>query len=949
MIQRIGLVAALALSITCCFAQESGTNLASGLKRALIFGNQIEMSQRYDNTDAHHKKSAAFLGARDHFNKGDYFFSRGKFPEAFMYYNVGFDIFLSIMNGKEPDSIPVISDKINVYTLSQKEIEKQKKARPMVEKALENGNFSYFGPEEYWEFTRGLDACAMYYQVKGNYERAEVLHLKALSLRGAQFGKTSEPYVASLGNLAALRKDQGDYAAAEDMLNYLVKFYAKAKGTTSAEYLLTMNNKAMLDAKLGRVESALRTLESVIQGNAALPTPGVLDAQRIRTNYALLLAENKRGTEAIALLNDVMRILELGDFDKNADYYSIAIYLGKIFMNEGMYEKSSEVNDVSLKKISNTFGNSHPLYLEAMIAKADQSLQTRNFGEAKNNFALVLPILEQRYGIRNKLYLDVAVKQAYCLWKTNDIASAKTQFQVAMREYLRISDALFTSMSEAEQSQFWSLLKPQLDLFYYFVSENHKQYPDLVGQAYTLRIKTKGLLINNSKKVRERILKSKDPNLIKAYSQWLQKKEALAGYYTMEQEDLIAHGIDLTAFEEQINVLERKLVLGSETLAARDTPAADWMSIQQELVAGEVAVEMLRIKPQTGEDQSVRYMAMILSPGNPPSLVNFEDGVRMETKDITLYKNSIRFKMEDAVTYDRFWSPLLKFVPLNSTVYFSADGVYNSINLNALRNSSGKYLIDDCHLVYLSNTRFLKNYKARLNARAAMEGGALLVGNPEFGNPESVPPLPGTLTEINKIGSILNESGTPVRRLSGVEATKSAFKSSSLPGLVHIATHGFFLKNSDERRGQGNLGALSQSDENPLFKSGLMFAGASGAVKNGSVNVGDAGIMSAYEAMNLDLEHTHLVVLSACETGMGEIVNGEGVYGLIRSFQVAGVEATIMSLWKVDDEATQQLMVNFYQYLSKTGDLASSFRQAQQDLRVKYPEPNFWGAFVLYL
>lgn len=167
---------------------------------------------------------------------------------------------------------------------------------------------------------------------------------------------------------------------------------------------------------------------------------------------------------------------------------------------------------------------------------------------------------------------------------------------------------------------------------------------------------------------------------------------------------------------------------------------------------------------------------------------------------------------------------------------------------------------------------------------------------------------------------------------------------------MHIATHGYFLQDVE-----GSVGSVygvdaENASKNPLLRSGLILADAKGAIGDDQTMIvadHENGILTAYEAMNLDLEGTDLVIMSACETGLGDVKSGEGVYGLQRSFLVAGADALIMSLWKVDDEATQLLMSNFYTNWVKGGDKQKAFKQAQLQLMAKYKDPYFWGAFVM--
>ena len=336
-------------------------------------------------------------------------------------------------------------------------------------------------------------------------------------------------------------------------------------------------------------------------------------------------------------------------------------------------------------------------------------------------------------------------------------------------------------------------------------------------------------------------------------------------------------------------------------------------------------------------------------------------------------------KVYGNICYQNFWSKLESESLLEgiSTVYFSPEGLYSKINPNVLYDSiSNSFLIDKYEIVYVSNIEDFIHQKENIQLYDHSDDlYAVLIGNPTFlleedalvlVSPENqsrkinqdelnnlqrgmlLSNLPATQTEIDLISDNLKSKGWNVDLIDGVDATETSVKNVKSPKILHIATHGFFFEDENmlsrsKMISTDNKKAVSNS----MTRSGLIFSGAENTM-NGEILEHDNGWLNSYEASFLNLRGTELVVLSACKTGTGDVQNGKGVYGLQRAIRVAGAESLIMSMWDVDDKATQELMTSFYDFwIDQKMTKRDAFKKAQQKIREKYKHPYYWGAFIM--
>ncbi|MBC7873171.1 MAG: CHAT domain-containing protein [Ferruginibacter sp.] len=790
-------------------------------------------------------------------------------------------------------------------------------------------------------YMKTIASEGLLYTTTGRFAQAEKFTAQALELRETKLGKTNMAVAASFNNYAVLHYNLGQYNESEKEFSAALSIIQANKLNEAMPYAIVLNNQAILFQSIGRYEAAVKLLEQALQIAGKVEVSKAKNHLKFFSNLALLYQQMEKYAEAERIYQGLEKRLERGkpEFANMLNNVAIlAMLMKKEDRVEDMLKRSAEIYKTSL-------GENGPAYAKVISDLGNFYRYKGRYAEAEPLLLKVLQIREQTLGTIHPLYVQSQEDMAILHWKKKDITKAYPLYHETMEKTLDFINLYFPPMSEAEKTKYWDMLSPRFQRFYNFAVEASGVNKDIISDLFEYRAATKGLLLNSTRKISAAILGGGNEQLIKDYTEWIDHKEQLTALYAYSKEELKEQSVNLDSLESAVNRMEKKLSENSKDFANfYFTGKTKVPEIQKELKADEALVEIIRLRnfDQVFTD-GCRYLGLVITKNNPqPKVLLLENGNDLETKYSKTYRLSIKNKLGDEQSYTQFWAPFETELKGKKKVYVSLDGVYNQVNLYTLKK--GDYLINQYDIILLGNPRDLVMKSDKKNGTAGKK--ATLIGFPDYGAGIIVQ-LPGTKVEVDGINKVLKSSGYQVAEWTQREATETNLKSSKKVAILHIATHGYFLKDVEKTSWPIGVHADNARD-NVLLRSGLMLTGASEAGKlTSGLDSSNNGIMTSYEAMNLDLKGTSLVVLSACETGLGEIKAGEGVYGLQRAFLVAGAEAIVMSLWKVDDAATQQLMNNFYANWIKSGDKQKAFKQAQVQLMTKFKEPYYWGAFVM--
>jgi CHAT domain-containing protein len=828
-------------------------------------------------------------------------------------------------------------------------------AIPLAEQAVKVAAAT-FGPNDR-RVGLSLDSLGLLYRSIDEFADADSCLRRALAILKAADGPQSKDAGAVLLNLADLYADHGRWGEAESDFREALTIAVRAYGQNDPHVADVLRDGGSLMIDEGKLEPAAHVLRGAIA---------------IYTNAGPAYSAQLAATCNLAGQD----VADAGDLKVAETLFQKAIDLS---------EKSEGPNSTNL---ANYLGNLANVYKDEQRFADGEPLNLRMIAILQHNYDLNNPILDED---------DVNIGLFYYAWDKPDRAEPWFDRYIASRLAGWNADAW--TMSEQDRLVYYATLPGTFPIYFSFITRYHGRNPALVGKMYDALLAERGLVAESSASSRARLLASGNRPALAILDNLAAERAQFAVLSTSAS----YNRAQIKQLSQQINQTEEALAQVSATFSQKKTlSTATWRDVQKALKPGEASVEITKFQFHNGRSFTANriYVALVVTPRSQyPSLIVLGDAKQLEAAPLAGFRSvvaktrgvsieptpaapeaasgaspatSAANNVAGSAAYDAFWKPLEPALAGAQRVYVAADGVLNQIPIGLLSDSTGKLLLEKYQLRSVNSTRDLLHPPDAATAKSAV-----LLGNPGFdyvaaapapapGSPPSassrsvdltgspLPPLPGTEAEVTAVDKLLRQSGWQTTLYTGDRALKASIQDVRAPRVVHIATHGFFLEDHPAPDNSGREAHLRSASDDPMLHSGLFFAGANRTRSGAAPAAGaDNGILTAYEASQLNLQGTELVVLSACETGLGEQSNSEGVFGLRRALQEAGASAVMMSMWSVPDQETQELMSLFYAKWLTGLDKPEALRQAQlqerEVVRKRYGKdlPFYWGAFVL--
>ena len=825
---------------------------------------------------------------------------------------------------------------------------------------------------------------------EGKYDAAFALAEKLVSEREAKLGKEHPRTASAMSDLGAMNLAKGNISAAEPLLERAVEILEKAKGADDV-FVAALSNLATLYSKKGDVKRALGVLDRAIALEEKAGAARESEYGSLLAKLATMYMKNGRLKDAEKLLLKAITIHEKRNAER-ALFHDLG-NLGALYRGMGRYDKAADAYNRAIPMAERLYGGEHPEVGRLYHVIAIFLTGSQQFDKAEDRYARADMILVKTLGPNHpdlaSLYSDWAV----LLTRTGKIEKAlelRDKAQIIQERWL--GNAL-ASGTEEDKLAYASLLEGSIDRVVSFQMGMGLQSKEVTRFVLRTILRNKAQALEATAASTSALRERMTPEHKKRFDELVRVRGELASMFTRGP-----RGQTVAEFQAQVNELSRKADAIEAEISARGASYARTMEdVTIESVAARIPkdaalVEFVQYRHYNAHfynaaserDSVPRFMAYVLRHNGDVLRIQLPVDARVIEDKVAKIRKGLqnpedkRFYRELSLLHDIIFIRLTPHLPDVKHLLISPDGDLSLVPFGALITPEGQFLAQRFDVTYLSSGRDLLRFGKR-----KLEGTPpMLVANPDYDAPSesgqtsvaegsrgSLPvlarakfgPLPGTAQEAEAIMHILPKPTVKLQRI----ATETALKQVEGPRVLHVATHGFFLDDTG-KAASGSRGLeldvpanalptmkATLPDEqgpkieiiHPMFLSGLALAGAN--VRKGQT---DDGILTAYEASALNLSGTELVVLSACETGVGTRVAREGVQGLRRALVLAGAETQVMSLWQVDDEATRDLMTKFYENMFRKGmERGEAMRQAQLGLLAQpgRQHPFYWASFIV--
>lgn len=778
-----------------------------------------------------------------------------------------------------------------------------------------------------------LNNLAALYEVQGRYEEAERALKEAIDAHQRALGD-GHPGSAELhGNLARVRHRRGEYDRAEDGYKQALGLLARVgaeKGSTAA---VIRSNLGKLREDRGDYEGAAREHEIALeplrrQGSNLVV--GVLTnlsrAERLSKKYELA---HKHASAAFDLLGEDRSSVTAAD---------VLTELGLALLDSRLPDMAGPPLEQAAKIQEKWRGSKHPDTARALNNWATALFEVSRLADAEERYRSALEIWKTTLGPSHAEVALVLENLAALRGARGEIPQAIEHREEARAIRDRHLALNLASGSESKRRAYAQMLGPSTDAAVSLHLHRAPGRQDAAHLALSLVVGRKGVvldaMIDSASLLRSKLDERDRP----IFDELSSTRAALAHILGTAPEGPAgeAHRRRLNELEARAEGLEKKLRATSEPFRGARGPVS-LEGVRAAIPAGAVLVEIIRyrlVQPDARRvDKEEHYAAYVLhrdgpilardlGPAKPidDSIDDLRRALARPSSDISGPARNLDMMV---------MAPLDGLLGDARLVYLSPDSHLQIVPFGALLDPGGHFRIEHLSITYLASGRDLLEKES-----LAPRDGMVLFANPNLiASPSGwvLPPLGRTEEEINAIHKIFPRA----RRLTGNEATESAVKTLHGPSVLHLATHGFLRRPSK----------LSKSLlESPLAQSGLFLAPG-----DGERGHREDGELTAMEVSSLDLGGTRLVVLSACNSALGEVAPREGVYGLRRAFAIAGAETMVMSLWSVDDASTKALMSDYYEGLGHHHGRAEALHQAQRRMlqKGKWRHPYHWASFIV--